>query len=160
MSDFNLGGVGASADANGMVFNLANVEEKEMTFEVIPKGTYNAIVDALDFGDSKKGNPIITVCYSIVDAEYENRKVFDYMVLKGDGSEFGLTKLKKFLIRVCPEIDLTSFNPQRFADEGGAIGRDCRIVLKIQTQKTGDYKGEKRNNVSDILSPENAGSFL
>jgi len=160
MTEFNLGSVGASQDEGGMVFNLNNVEEKEMSFELLPKGTYNAVVDTFNFGDSKKGNPMITVCYTITDAEYENRKLFDWMVLKGDGAEFGLTKLKKFLVRVCPDVDLSNFNPQAFSDEGHAIGRECRVMVKIQTQKAGEYKGEKRNNVADILSPENNGAFL
>lgn len=159
MSDtFNLG-ASASQDEGGMVFNLDNVEDKK-TFELLPKGTYSAVVDSLEFGNSSKGNPMITVVYSLTDAEYENRRLYDYMVLKGDGAEFGLAKLKKFLIRVCPEVSTSSFNPQSFADEGVAIGRECQVMVKIQTQKSGDYKGEKRNQVADVLAPDNAGSFI
>lgn len=159
---FNLGGsagVDSGADDNGLVFNLNDVEENK-GFELLPKGTYSAIVDELEFTESKNGNPMIATTYSITDPEYENRKLFDYWVLAGDGKDFGLAKLKKFLVRVCPEVDISSFNPQRFADEGTAIGRELRVTVKIQTQKQGEYKGEKRNTVSDILSPDNAGSFL
>jgi hypothetical protein len=159
MNHFDLsGGVGAEQDVAGLVFNLDTVEESK-GFELLPKGTYSAIVDSFEFGESKSGNPMITVVYSITDPEYENRKLYDYMVLAGDGKDFGLQKLKKFLVRVCPDVNITSFNPQTFSDEGTAIGRECRVMVKIQTQKSGDYKGEKRNSCQDILSPEN-GSFL
>lgn len=158
MSDFNLG-VNSEDDVNGMVFNLDGVEEKT-SFELLPKGTYNAVIDSFEFGNSAKGNPMITAIYEVTDAEFANRKLYDWMVLKGDGSEFGLAKLKKFLVRVCPEVSITSFNPQAFADSGQAIGRECRITVKITTQKSGDYKGEKRNNIGDVLAPDNSGSFM
>lgn len=151
-------GVTSSNDTNGMVFDLTGVEE-DKKFEVIPKGTYDAVVDELEFGDSKAGNPMVTVKYTLTSPEYENRVIFDYWVLAGKGEEFGLAKLKKFLIRVCPDVDLTSFNPKNFADAGDAVGRQCKLTLGIQTQKQGDYKGEKRNTVKEVLAPE-SGSFI
>ena len=152
------GGVASGADTNGLVFDLSGVQE-EQTFELIPKGTYNAVVDELEFGESKAGNPMITVKYQITDAEYENRTLYDYWVLSGAGADFGLGKLKKFLVRVCPNVDISNFNPATFADEGHAIGNQCRIVVNITTQKKGEYKGEKRNQIKDVLAPE-TGSFL
>ena len=151
-------GVTSSNDNGGMVFDLSGVEENK-SFEVIPKGTYDAVVDELDFGESKAGNPMVTVKYALTSPEYENRVIFDYWVLQGKGSEFGLAKLKKFLTRVVPETDLSSFNPQTFADEGAAVGKECRLSLGIQTQKQGEYKGEKRNTVKDVLAPE-SNSFI
>jgi len=151
-------GVTASADNGGMVFDLSAVEENK-SFEVIPKGTYDAVVDELDFGDSSKGNPMITVKYSITSPEFENRVIFDYWVLSGNGADFGLAKLKKFLVRICPDVDINSFKPKDFADTGVAVGRQLRVSLGIQTQKQGDYKGEKRNTVKDILVAE-TNSFL
>jgi hypothetical protein len=150
--------VSADQDNSSLVLDLSGVEESK-GFEVIPKGTYDAIVDELEFGESKAGNPMITVKYSLTDPEFEKRVLFDYWVLSGKGAEFGQAKLKKFLVRVCPEVDLTAFNPAQFADQGVAIGRECRLTVGIQTQKQGEYKGEKRNTVKDVLAPV-SGSFM
>lgn len=165
-ADFMAGGFDLSGGANvtagndngGMTFDLTGVEE-DKKFEIIPKGTYPAVVDELDFGDSKSGNPMITVKYSLTCPEYENRVLYDYWVLKDKGAEFGLAKLKKFLVRVCPDIALSNFNPKDFADQGIAVGRQCNLVLGIQTQKQGEYKGEKRNTVKDVLAAESQ-SFI
>jgi hypothetical protein len=151
-------GVNTGVDNGGLVFNLNDVEE-DKGFEIIPKGTYPAVVDELDFGESSNGNPMITVKYKLVEGEFEGRVLFDYWVLQGKGADFGLGKLKKFLTRITPEVDLAAFNPQTFSDEGTAIGREVNVVVKITTQKKGEYKGEKRNNVSDILAPSNE-SFI
>ena len=159
MEQFNLGpaateaGVTASTDTEGMVFNLNEVEEQASSFEVLPKGTYNAIVEEFEFTTSQSsGSPMIKCVYSIIDGEYTDRKIFDYYVLTGEGAKYALPRLKQLITRVVPEEDSTSFNPVKFAESGVIINRQCRITLGIQTQKRGEYKGEKRNNVREILA--------
>lgn len=157
MEQFNLGPaateaeVTASTDTEGMVFNLNEVEES--SFEVLPKGTYNAIVEEFEFTTSQSsGSPMIKCVYSIIDGEYVDRKIFDYYVLTGEGAKYALPRLKQLITRVVPEEDSASFNPVKFAESGVIINRQCRITLGIQTQKKGEYKGEKRNNVREILA--------
>jgi hypothetical protein len=151
----------AGQDAEGMVFNLSTVND-EVAFEVLPKGTYNAIIEDLEYTTSQaSGDPMIHATYSITDAEYENRKVHDYYMLRGKGAEFSLPRLKQLLTRVCPEVALDAFNPSEFADSGVAINRQCQLKLIVQTQKKGDYKGEKRNSIREILaSADLSNSFL
>lgn len=168
MEQFNLGstateaGVTASTDTEGMVFNLNDVEEQASAFEVLPKGTYNAIVEEFEFTTSQSsGSPMIKCVYSIIDGEYADRKIFDYYVLTGEGAKYALPRLKQLITRVVPEEDSTSFNPVKFAESGVIINRQCRITLGIQTQKKGEYKGEKRNNVREILAADSTEtSFL
>lgn len=159
MEQFNLGpaaeevGVTASADTESMVFNLNEVEEQASSFEVLPKGTYNAIVEEFEFTTSQSsGSPMIKCVYSIIDGEYTDRKIFDYYVLTGEGAKYALPRLKQLITRVVPEEDSANFNPAKFAESGVIINRPCRITLGIQTQKKGEYKGEKRNNVREILA--------
>ena len=159
MEQFNLGpaanetGVTAAADTEGMVFNLNDVEEQANSFEVLPKGTYNAIVEEFEFTTSQSsGSPMIKCVYNILDGEFADRKIFDYYVLTGEGAKYALPRLKQLITRVVPEEDSTSFNPAKFAESGIIINRQCRITLGIQTRKKGEYKGEKRNNVREILA--------
>lgn len=139
-------------DGGGLVFNLSDVEE-DKGFEVLPKGDYAAIVDELTFGESSKGNPMITVKYKVSEGEFEGRVLFDYWVLNGKGAEFGLAKLKKFLVRVMPEVDISSFNPTTFAENEGAVGRELTMSVRVKKETKGDYKGELRNNITDISAP-------
>ena len=148
------GAEGAAPDTEGMTFNLNDVEEVS-SFEVLPKGTYNAIVEEFEFTTSQSsGNPMIKAVYSITDAEYAERKIFDYYLLAGEGAKYSMPRLKQLITRVCPEIDASTFNPSQFADSGVIINRACQLNLGIQTQKKGEYKGEKRNNVKEILAAD------
>lgn len=155
------GGVQAAADTEGMTFNLNEVEESS-SFEVLPKGTYDAIVEEFEFTTSQSsGSPMIKCVYSIIDGEFAERKIFDYYVLTGEGAKYALPRLKQLITRVCPDVDSSTFNPSKFAEAGTIINRQCRITLGIQTQKKGEYKGEKRNNVKEVLAADSGeGSFL
>lgn len=165
--NFNFGGGTAEAttgnDQAGLTFDLSGVDENSVGgFEVLPKGKYNAIVDECNFKESKAGAPMLEMIFAIDGGEYDGRKIYDYYVLGGSNDkaiEFGQAKLKKFLVRVCPDANLTAFNPATFSDNGEAVGKKLILDLGIQTQKKGDYKGEKRNTVKDILAPE-ADSFM
>lgn len=146
------GTTGTSEQGGGLVLDLGGVDENKPAFEAMPPGTYPAVVDNVEFKESSTGNPMLSWTFTITDAEYENRKVFFHTVLNKDA---GLASLKRTLIRVLPDFPLGQFNPQSFADEGIAIGRDCRVKLNVRP-----YNGEKRNNVQDVLAPETGGDFL
>lgn len=152
--------VASSEDTAGMTFDLSSVEDVA-GFEVLPKGTYDAIVDEFEFTTSQSsGAPMIKAVYLITNPEYENRKIFDYYVLTGAGAPFALPKLKKLLSVTCPEYPMNEFNPSKFCESGEIIGRSCGLVLSITTQKQGEYKGEKRNQVRDIVASQDTPSFM
>lgn len=149
-------------NAEGLVFNLNDVQEASGSFEVLPKGTYEAVIEELEYTLSQSSNqPMIKAVYSIIGGEYEGRKIYDFYSLTGKGAEFSLPRLKQLLTRVCPEVSLEAFNPQQFAESGVAINRMCQLKLVVQTQKKGEYKGEKRNAVREIMSSADvSNSFL
>ena len=77
--NFNLMGSTENTAQNqndeGMVFNLSDVQEST-SFEVLPKGTYDAVIEELEFTHSQSsGVPMIHVVYSIVGGEHEGRKI-------------------------------------------------------------------------------------
>lgn len=152
----NAAGVAAAEDTGAMTFDLGATED--VSFDVVPKGTYNAVIEELEFTTSQSsGAPMLKGVYTITDGEFADRKIFDYYVLTGEGAKYSLPKLKQLVSRVCPEVDMSSFNPAQFADSGVAINRMCQIKLTVTTQKKGEYKGEKRNQVREILSASEAG---
>jgi hypothetical protein len=162
---FDLGGsqpntnTSAAADTESMTFNLTDVEEP--SFEALPRGTYPAIVEEFEFTTAQSsGNPMIKVVYQITEGEFAERKLFDYLVLAGEGAKYAIPRLKQMIIRICPEVDISNFNPAKFAEDGVILNRECQIKVNITTQKSGEYKGEKRNNIREVLAADSGGSFL
>lgn len=144
---------GDSADSN-LVLDLDGVSSELPKFEAMPPGVYDAIIENVEYGNSQSsGNPMLTFQFRITDERFNNRMMFYHTVLNADS---GLSRLKRLLVRVAPEVNLSGFNPSKFADSGEILGFPCRLKLNVRP-----YKGEKRNNVQDVLAPEESPtSFL
>ncbi len=134
--------------SGSLVLDLEHAEAPG--FEVLPNGVYDAVVDDLTFGDSSNGNPMVTVVWRLTGDEYKNRKLYDFYTLN---NTFGVSRIKSFLVNVVPEQPLSAFSPERFANDGMALGRNARI--RVATRR---YQGEMRNNVKEVLPAAQGGT--
>jgi len=140
-----------TADDNTQDNLVLNLEDaKETTFEALPPGVYNCVIENVEFGNSSNGNPMLTWVFKVTDPLYEGRFLYNHTTLNND---VGLGRLKKLLTRVLPDIDISEFKPRQFCDEGSALGSPCRVKVRVRM-----YQGEKRNNVQDVLPPQESGS--
>ncbi len=136
-----------------MILNLEEASDNLPEFKALPPGIYNAIVENTENTVSSNGNPMISWQFRVVDQPYEGRLLFYHTVLN---TESGQTRLKKTLLRIIPDIGLKEFRPATFCDEGVAIGRPCKVKVRVKP-----YKGKRRNNITEVLAPEEgAGSFM
>lgn len=141
--------LGGSGDSDGLVLDLDNVDETMPEFEALPPGIYPVIIEDVTFGDSSKGNPMLTFQFKCLDPQYENRMFFYHTVLN---MARGIASLKRLLVRVAPDISLAGFSPKRFAEDGMVLGYAARVKLRVKP-----YQGQKRNEVTDVLAPEAEG---
>jgi hypothetical protein len=157
LSSFLGGGRNSDEEKSGgtdnLVLNLDDVSTDQPDFAPLPAGVYNAIVENTEFQTSKNGNPMISWTFRIIDPQYDGRFLFSHMVLN---KEAGVRRLKRTLIRLGVETDLTQFNPVRFTEDGDAVSLPCRVRVRIRV-----WDGRRVNDVTDVLAPaEDAGSFL
>lgn len=139
------------AETENLVLNLDEVREST-AFECLPKGDYDAVVDDVTFGKSKKGDPMMTWKFKIDHEEYGKRSFYYYNVLT---QPLGLSSLKATLINLGMDIDWSQFVPQDFADMGEVIGLPITINLGIQK-----YEGERRNTVKKTMASTEGASFM
>ena len=155
--DEDVMGMDEDDDGEDDVMNLDDVDENAPDeFPSIPVGIYDAIIENVEYGDSKKGNKMLTWTFKLVHPEFGDRMFFFYTVVEKGMSDFQRKTLKKTLVRVCPDLPLKKFSPKTFATTGEAIGLPCR--LKIDIQKKGEYKG--RNQVKEVLRATNDTGYL
>jgi len=143
--DFSEGG-----EAGGVVIDFNSVEDS--TFEAMPRGMYNCVVEELNFEYSQNsGNPMWTWVLAVEDGDYAGRKLFFHTVFAGGG----LPRTKKTLSRVRPQLLEGPFNPEEVAAEGSLQGMKVRARVDVRP-----YQGEQRNNVKDLFEVEGGEGFL
>jgi len=140
----------------GVSFDLTDVYESDGGLEALPRGNYAAEIDETEYSESSNGNPMITCRYNVIDGEFEDRKLWDRMVL----TEKALPVLKKKL-RVTMEAQglnsqfkklMKKLDEDKFADlaeSGDLIGAQVLLTVGVRT-----YEGEKRNDIKRVAALE------
>lgn len=130
-----------------LAVDLSNVEE-DAGFAVVPKGTYNTVVDNAEYKVSKdKGNPMISLTLAIEDGEYKDRKLFTHVVFAP--KTMGMAKRTINRLGLAHLLE-SKFIPEQVVDE--FIGARCKAVVSIEK-----YNDEDTNRVKNIL-PAGAGN--
>lgn len=132
-------------EADNLVLDLDQVDDSMPEFEAMPPGVYECLIENTEYKVSNNGNPMIAWQFRVIDENYENRMLFYHTVLN---KEAGQARLKRLLVRVCPDVPLAGFSPKNFCEQGLALGLPCRAKVRVRP-----YEGKKRNDVTDILAP-------
>lgn len=128
---------------DALLFDMEAVEEG--SFEVIPKGTYNAIIDEVEYKlSNSSGKPMWAISLTITDGAYEGRKLFTNISF----SEKALPMAKTQIMRIAPEVISKRFDPRKIAESGELVHKLCRAKTKIEI-----YEGEERTRVQTLLAP-------
>lgn len=141
---------GTMTPGEQLLLDFSSVDENG-GFEPLPVGTYPATIGAFGIKESKAGNQMVAVTFTIMHPDYVNRKLFAHFVLN---NEISLGRLKKFLINVFPDYNLASVNFTEIINSGAAIGRTCTLVV---TQRP--YNNAMTNEVKEVLAPQADGLF-
>lgn len=143
-------GIRIDPNDGALAVNLADVDE-DGDFPVIPRGVYEAVVDTVEFGNSKNsGNPMWTWRLTLTEGEYAKRMLFYHTVFNAGG----IARVKKALAVLGMEHLLKKeFNPadQDVMDE--LIGTICQIRVDV-----GTYQGKANNNVKGLLKAAEGGA--
>jgi hypothetical protein len=132
---------------DNMVINLDEVQEQ--SFEALPKGTYSAAIEKLDYQLSKSsGKPMWNVQLSVTDGPYSGRKLFTFVSF----SEKALPGTKAAIKVIAPNLLSGNFNPREVAESQDLIGTEVRVRVGIQ-----EYEGTDRNRIQAWMKPLQAG---
>lgn len=120
--------------------------------ELLPKSTYNCVVDEAEFKlSANAGKPMWALVYKIIDGEYAGRKLFHNISF----SEKALPYTKRTLAKMKPELLTADFRPDKL-DDYDIQGMELRVKTKVGK----DQNNENRTEVADVMGPVGAGAFM
>jgi hypothetical protein len=138
-------------NSNDEVFNLQDASDELPEIQPVPEGMYECEVENAEKTYSKNGKVMLALRFRILEpVEYQNRSILWNIV---PTTTFGVTRLKQFISRtgLTKQVNMAKFDLQEFADSGIAIGKTCRLSLKIQSYKRKDGTMGRSNSVRDIF---------
>ncbi len=121
-------------------------------FPDIPDGQYETVINKMELGQSKKGDPMVIIWFDITEGEFENSKLFYYGVIQPENTNaygFQVHKNNELLRSLWePEneddVKLISFEQysELILDIAEEIQDDVGFVINKETDKKGfvNYK--------------------
>lgn len=78
-------------DTEALAADVKYVEENGMDFEPLPNGAYEVEVEKMELTTSKKGDPMLTIWFKVVQGDYEGKRIFYNKVMQPQNDKaFGL----------------------------------------------------------------------
>ena len=68
-------------DVNALKNDVKEAAENSGNYREVPHGDYEVKIDKLELTESKKGDPMVSVWFTIVSGEYEKSKIFMNQVI-------------------------------------------------------------------------------
>lgn len=139
---------------DGLVVNLSEVEE--LKFELLPKGTYDIIIEDNQYAKSKSsGKPMWNLKLNIDGGEFNGRKIFEIFSF----SEGALPGTKTRLAVIAPELLSGDFKVNDPETVASLIGRKAKVKVDIQKAEEGSGY-EDQNRVKRWLQPDANKAFV
>lgn len=107
---------------------------EDVGFVVLPKGSYQVEIYSAKEQRSRAGNETVLVAYNVLNDEYKNAKVFEYLTL----TEKSMGRIKHFLHMIKEPYE----NDPVPMDTGNWIGQCLKIDVAIETSQ--DYPDKNR----------------
>lgn len=103
----------ASIDVEGLAKDVQDAAENGAgNFKEVPHGEYEVEVNKLELGASKKGDPMVTIWFKILDGEYKNSLIFMNQVVTQGFQIHIVNELLRKLVEECknaPEIEFKNY---------------------------------------------------
>lgn len=143
----------------GFTWDMSTTEAED-GYPILPKGNYDAVIDAVEYQISKNsGNPMWKVTHLITEGEHasKNLKMFSYVVFKQDQ----MGRVKTFMENIgAAQYAGADFNPKKIADDGVLVGSAHRVRLDIRkSDEYGDSNEVKRVMKAGTGSGSGEGGF-
>ena len=85
-------------------------------FKEVPHGTYDVSIEKMELKASKKGDPMVSVWFNILDGEFKNSKIFMNQVIKEGFQIHIVNEFLRSLTKNCavPNVEFKSYG--QYAD--------------------------------------------
>jgi Protein of unknown function (DUF669) len=129
-----------------------DTEEGTKTPELLPPGKYSAEIEDAHVTNTKNGaGQMVSFRWRIVEGEYENRVLFDHVLIQhtsADAQKFGRQKFRD----ICFACGITG----KVTDLDTLKYKKCRIGVGVQKDRDGQYADKNRvGRVDPYIAPWN-----
>ena len=126
----------------------AQKDSGNRTYETVPHGNYEVKVDKMELKPTKKGDPMVSIWFTILDGKYKNSKLFmNQVVIKG----FQLNIMNEFLRSMETGVNIEFVDYAQYVDMLLDVAEACDTNKLEFAVKYEDNKGYDKFTIFDVF---------
>ncbi|MYL57386.1 DUF669 domain-containing protein [Virgibacillus halodenitrificans] len=128
-------------------------------FQDVPEGQYEVAVEKMELTESKKGDPMLTIWFEIVEGEFEGQKIFYNGVMQSQNDKafgFQVHRNNEMLRALwdCEKDDVKFTGFQDYADLVLDVHEDIDGQFEYLLEKSVDKKGYDQYKIEEVFEVE------
>lgn len=157
---FDWGKFDRDVDIESLQEDVKEVEENGGgDFKDVPEGKYEVAVEKMELVESKKGDPMLTIWFNVLEGEYEGQKIFYNGVMQPQNDKaFGFqVHRNNEMLRALWDCEYDDVKFTGFADYADLIldvHEDIDGQLEYLLEKSVDKKGYDRYEIEEVFEVE------
>ena len=138
----------SNVDLAGLQKDIKDAQDNNKEFEAVPHGEYEVKLDKLELKATKKGDPMVSAWFTILNGKYKNSKLFmNQVVTQG----FQIHIVNEFLRSMKTDIDVDFEDYKQYADLLLDVAEFCDANNLEFAIKYEDNKGYDKFTITEVF---------
>ena len=138
----------SNVDLAGLQQDIKDAQDNNKDFEAVPHGEYEVKLDKLELKATKKGDPMLSAWFTILNAKYKNSKLFmNQVVTQG----FQIHIVNEFLRSMKTDIDVDFEDYKQYAELLLDVAEFCDENNLEFAIKYEDNKGYDKFTITEVF---------
>lgn len=138
----------SNIDLAGLQQDIKDAQDNNKEFEAVPHGEYEVKLDKLELKATKKGDPMVSAWFTILNGKYKNSKLFmNQVVTQG----FQIHIVNTFLKSMCTGLNIEFVDYKQYAELLLDVAEFCDENNLEFAIKYEDNKGYDKFTITEVF---------
>lgn len=138
----------SNVDLAGLQQDVKDAQENNKEFEKVPYGEYEVKVDKMELKASKKGDPMVSIWFTILEGKYKKSKLFlNQVITQG----FQIHIVNELLKSMGTDLAIEFVDYKQYADLILDIAEECDKNNLEFAIKYEDNKGYDKFTITEVF---------
>ena len=138
----------SNVDLNGLQKDIKDAQDNKREYEEIPHGEYEVKVDKMELKSSKKGDPMVSIWFTILEGKYKKSKLFlNQVVTKG----FQIHIVNELLKSMKTDLNIEFVDYKQYAELLLDVAEECDTNNLEFALKYEDNKGYDKFTITEVF---------
>ena len=138
----------SNVDLAGLQKDVKDAQDNKSEYEEIPHGEYEVKIDKMELKSSKKGNPMVSIWFTILEGKYKKSKLFlNQVIVKG----FQIHIVNELLKSMKTDLNIEFVDYKQYAELLLDVAEECDTNNLEFALKYEDNKGYDKFTITEVF---------